>query len=182
MQIITISGKAGAGKDTLAIYLKEYIETTTDREVIVAHFADYLKYICRNFFNWNGRKDDYGRHLLQYVGTDIFRAQNENFWVDSLFNILQIIDRDKLVVIIPDARFPNEIEKAKELFPGALSIKIVRPNHISSLSNDNQKHSSETALDNYHFDLVVISKEGFDNFASKAKTVVDYLIVNFFKE
>ena len=163
MNVITISGKAGTGKDTLARELKKQIEQTNSHKVIIAHFADYLKYICRTFFDWNGYKDDEGRHLLQYVGTDIFRASDENFWVNSLFNVLKNLPQENLIVIIPDARFPNEIELTKQTFPNTLSIKVVRPDYSSALSLENQKHSSETSLDNYTFDFTFTNHEGFDN-------------------
>lgn len=72
MKIISISGKAQSGKDTTAALLKEVLETD-GYTVLIAHYADLLKYICKTFFGWNGVKDEAGRQMLQYIGTDSAR-------------------------------------------------------------------------------------------------------------
>ena len=61
MKIIAISGKAQHGKDTTAGFLKSTLEAD-GYKVQVAHYADLLKYICKQFFGWNGQKDDAGRN------------------------------------------------------------------------------------------------------------------------
>ena len=78
MKVILISGKARHGKDTLAGMMKEELERKSKR-VLIAHYADLLKFICKNFFGWNGEKDDNGRALLQRVGTDVIRKQNPDY-------------------------------------------------------------------------------------------------------
>ena len=42
--------------------------------VLVAHYGDLVKYVCKTFFGWDGEKDEKGRTLLQKVGTDAIRA------------------------------------------------------------------------------------------------------------
>lgn len=83
MKILLISGKAQHGKDTTAGMLKEQLESDGYR-VLIAHYADLLKFICRQYFDWNGEKDEAGRHTLQYVGTDIIRKEHPDYWVDFL--------------------------------------------------------------------------------------------------
>lgn len=53
--IICISGKAQNGKDTSAAIFKVELEKL-GKKVLVAHYADYLKFICTNYFMWNGKK------------------------------------------------------------------------------------------------------------------------------
>ena len=74
MKVITISGKAQNGKDTTARLLKDVLEDDGNT-VLIAHYADLLKYICKQFFGWDGNKDEQGRHTLQYVGTDVIRKE-----------------------------------------------------------------------------------------------------------
>ena len=81
MKIITISGKAKHGKDCTATLIKKQLEEKRNK-VLVTHFADLLKYICKTFFDWDGKKNKEGRSILQYVGTDIIRKQNPDYWVD----------------------------------------------------------------------------------------------------
>ena len=78
VKVICISAKAQHGKDTSAAILKEIYEANGKR-VLITHYADLLKYICKNFFGWNGEKDDYGRTLLQQVGTNIVCAKQPDF-------------------------------------------------------------------------------------------------------
>ena len=81
MKVVCISGKAQHGKDTTASMIKECLEQRGER-VMIVHYADLLKYICRTFFDWDGNKDERGRHILQYVGTDVIRKKSPNYWVD----------------------------------------------------------------------------------------------------
>ena len=69
-QIVCISGKAQHGKDTTASILREEL-IQRGYKVLVIHHADLLKFMARSMFEWDGQKDENGRHLLQYIGTDI---------------------------------------------------------------------------------------------------------------
>ena len=113
MKVICISGKAQHGKDTTAGMMKTALEGM-GHTVLIAHYGDLLKYVCRAFFGWNGEKDAYGRSLLQKVGTDIVREQRPNFWVDFIKDLLSMFPNEWDFVIIPDSRFPNEIESLKQ--------------------------------------------------------------------
>ena len=154
MKVIAISGHAQNGKDTLAGMLKEEYELRRKR-VLVTHYADLVKYVCRAFFDWDGQKDEKGRHLLQYVGTDVVRSQNPDYWVNFIIDMLKFFDGLWDYVIIPDTRFPNELSRLKEEGLDVLHLKVVRPNFISPLTPEQQKHPSETSLDNVWGDITV---------------------------
>lgn len=154
MKAICISGKARHGKDTAAHFMRDILEQKGKR-VLIAHYADLLKYICKTFFKWNGKKDEEGRTLLQYVGTDIIREQEPNYWVDFIIGILKLFDHEWDYVIIPDCRFPNEIDAMRDAGFKVTSIKIIRDNFIEDLTKEQKQHISETALDDYVFDIVI---------------------------
>ena len=145
MKVILISGKAGHGKDTLAGYMKDEIEKYK-KKVLIVHYGDLLKYICRQFFNWDGKKDENGRTLLQYVGTDVIRKRKPDYWVKFVSEMLSFFYDKWDYVLIPDVRFPNEIIGMSSFNP--YHIRIVRPG-FSTLTAEQQKHPSETALDDY---------------------------------
>lgn len=154
MKVICISGKAQAGKDFAAEQLKSQLSLDGSK-VLITHLADLLKYICKAYFDWNGEKDVEGRHLLQYVGTEVFREHDPNYWVDFIRNVLKLLPNKWNYVIIPDCRFPNEIECFKKDGFEVITVRIERPNLNSDnagMSIQNKKHSSETALDEYDFD------------------------------
>ena len=158
MKIILIAGKAHHGKDSTANMLKEKLEKQ-GKTVLIAHYGDLVKYVCKTFFGWNGEKDEQGRTLLQEVGTDKIRAKYPDFWVEFVKDILEIFNDKWDYVIIPDTRFPNEIDVMKNSFNNVTSICVVRTNFISPLTDEQRKHKSETALDNYIFDCYFVGED-----------------------
>lgn len=147
-KFICIGGKAQNGKDTSAGMLKESLEAR-GYKVLVTHYADLLKYICRNYFGWNGEKDDAGRTLLQRVGTEGVRSKKPDFWVDFVLDITELFPNEWDYIIIPDTRFPNEVDKIKERGYTTAFVKVRRQNFDSPLSAEQQNHPSEKALDDY---------------------------------
>ena len=170
MKIIAISGHAQNGKDTLAGMLKEEYELHLNR-VLVTHYADLVKYICKTFFAWDGKKDEHGRHLLQYVGTDIVRAKNPDYWVNFIIDMLKFFDGHWDYVIIPDTRFPNELNRMKEAGFEVLHLKIIRPDFESPLTPEQQQHPSETSMDDYPGDFTIMNTS-LDDLRCEVVTIV----------
>lgn len=84
------------------------------------------------------------RELLQQFGTQIIRRMDSNAWVRSLENKIKAIKNDVDLVVVTDARFPNEILAAKSW--GARVIRLTRGEGLP------QNHESEWVLDKHHFD------------------------------
>lgn len=175
MKILCISGKAQHGKDTTALMLQNILDKN-GKKTLIAHNGDLLKYICKTFFGWNGEKDDTGRTLLQYVGTDVVRKQYPDFWVDFLINIFTLFKNEWDVVIIPDCRFPNEIDKLKLSGLDTYHIRVERANFESPLSVEQQHHISETALDNTTPDILIQNDGDLDLLYNKVNTIVNNFI------
>ena len=154
MKVILISGKAQNGKDTTASILKQTLVDNGDK-VLITHYADLLKYICTNYFGWDGKKDDKGRQMLQYVGTDVIRKQNPTLWVDFVAMILKYFKGNWDYVIIPDCRFPNEITRMIEAGFDTIHLRVHRSNFESPLTQEQQNHPSETALDDFGADVYI---------------------------
>lgn len=152
MKVITISGKAGAGKDTTARLLASKFKSD-GHSVLIIHYADLLKYQAKTLFGWDGNKDKKGRSLLQRLGTDIVRKRNPNYWVDYIVDLLWTYYGQWDYVLIPDARFPNEIEAMKLEFD-CVSLKV-ESEYDSTLTEEQRNHPSETALDTYEFDYYI---------------------------
>lgn len=153
MKIICISGHAGAGKDTLASILKEKLEKQEQR-VLIIHQADLLKFLCRLLFEWDGQKDERGRSLLQYVGTDVVRRKRPDFWVNFLRDVFDLFGDNWDYALIPDCRFPNEISRLRDAGYPTIHVRVERD--VSSSLTDAQKtHPSETALDDVLPDYTV---------------------------
>ena len=172
MKVIVISGKAQHGKDTAARYLKEALESDGYR-VLITHYADLLKYICKSFFDWNGKKDEDGRSILQYVGTDIIRHKQPDYWVDFIVNILELFNDEWDYVLIPDCRFPNELYGITLPQFETTHLRVVRENFVSPLTPEQQQHESEIAMDNIKPDYCILNN---GTLSDLRKNVVDWLV------
>lgn len=174
-QFIVITGEAESGKDTVARYLAEYFEEEGER-VIITHYADLLKYTCESFFGWDGKKDMYGRSLLQRVGTEYVRDQlSKSFWIDYVWNMLDFSKDRWDTVIIADARYDNEIDvkpRAKKIDADASvkTIKVAR-NKKSSLSDEQKKHSSESGVNNIDTDYVINNNGDLHRLREEARVI-----------
>lgn len=156
MRTILISGFAQSGKDSSAFMMKELLEKQ-QKKVLIIHYADYLKLFCRNHLNWNGDKStEEGRKLLQWFGTDVVRKNYEDTWVDMVVSLLKGIKTLYDYVIIPDVRFPNEIDKMRDNFD-CVTVRVIRPDFNNGLTEEQKNHPSETALDNYPTEYELIN-------------------------
>jgi hypothetical protein len=147
--LIGLAGKASSGKDTVADYfvknygfkkisLAEPLKRIVKDVFVLDDFTVYNR-VAREqplsqWNNWSVRK------LLQFIGTELFRKNiDENVWVKSLlFRVQNDLNNN---YVVPDCRFPNEIEYLKNNFEDFLSIKTIRQgcNGQVGLSN----HESE---------------------------------------
>lgn len=173
-KFILVSGKARHGKDTAGKWIASGLETH-GKSVVIAHFADLLKYICTKFFAWDGIKDEHGRSFLQYVGTGKVRKANPNYWVEFIGNLIKMFPDEFDYVVIPDARFPNEIDHLGEMGFDTISVRVERPGFDNGLTAEQKNHASETALDDYEFDYV-IENTTMDNFLDNVVEVVNTIL------
>ena len=163
-KIILFSGKAENGKTTAATILKSILEKRGEK-VVVTRYAYYLKDLAKRYCDWDGEKDEEGRRLLQVLGTDIIRNKlnKPNFHVGRVCEDIEICQDSVNYVIIDDARFPNEIYYPKAMFGDkviSVNVKRTDPNFKSKLTDEQLKHESETALDNFDsFDILVEAKD-----------------------
>ena len=154
LKVIAISGRAQHGKDTTAMMLRDELQRK-GYSVCITHYGDLLKYICTTYFDWDGKKDEIGRGLLQNVGTEIVRTQMPDFWVDFIKNIITLFNNKWDYMIIADARFPNEISGFEEIVEQFTHIRINRQTINDKLTNNQRNHSSETALLNIKPDFYI---------------------------
>ena len=171
IKIYAISGKAQHGKDTFANILYEEL-TNQGHRVLLIHYADLLKFICKSLFNWNGQKDEKGRQILQYVGTDVVRNKRPDYWVQFVVDMIELFGDNWDYVLIPDTRFLNEIDVLKENFNNVKHIRVIRPNFESTLTDEQKKHPSETALDDYQPDIEVTNAGTIEDLKALVKEFV----------
>lgn len=168
MKVILISGKAMSGKDTVSKIIEKQLRYQGQR-VLIAHYADLVKHICKSMFGWNGEKDEKGRTLLQYVGTDVVRSVDENYWVKYMTDMLAFFGDNWDYVLIPDCRFKNEISYLKECNIDFVHVRVNRGDYQNELSEEQRNHQSEIDLDDIKPDFYV---ENNSNLIDLTKNVI----------
>lgn len=169
MKIVCISGKAQHGKDTTATYLKDIL-MEENRSVLISHYGDLVKYICKTFFNWDGLKDENGRTLLQYVGTDIVRNQDPEYWCQFVKGVADMFGMNWDYILIPDCRFPNEIDIwTEDDRYEVVHLRVERPNYKGNLTLEQQNHISETALDDVKPDVTITNDGSLEDLRVSAR-------------
>lgn len=168
MKIIALSGKAESGKNFYADLLKNYIECSFNEKVCLIAFADVLKHTAKTYFGWNGEKDEVGRSLLQKVGTELREKNNPDIWTNITCDLIKFMSSEYEWFIVTDVRFERELLTLRMRFSQVYPVRIERfvvdvdsfedncykaattiEPYINHLTEAQQKHSSETELDNY---------------------------------
>jgi len=175
-KMIVISGSAGHGKDTVAKILRSNLERR-GYSVLICHYADVLKAICREFFGWNGEKDEAGRNMLQHVGTDIIRNKSPDFWADLLTDIILMLDQWDFV-IVPDCRFPNEITRPREKGVDTYHLHVSRPSYNSKLTSAQFNHISENAIIDVKPEYTIFNDGNLEELEAKVNVFMEEYLNN----
>ena len=125
-KIIILSGKARSGKDTSMQIIKKKYESL-GKKVICLFYASYIKEYAKRISDWDGNDETKPRTLLQVLGTDIIRNTIDNkFFINRTIEDIKVYSKFFDVIIIGDARFPEEIEDIKKVFSNVVSVHITR--------------------------------------------------------
>lgn len=156
-KIYLLSGKARHGKDTAAGFLKKFYEDD-GKKVIFSRAGKYIKFYAMEMTDWDGTEETKPRELLQKLGTDVIREKLDKaeMFIQRQLDDIEIYSYFYDAIIVPDIRLPREIESVKEKFDNVVVIKINRINFETELTGKEQKHKTETAMDNFNdYDYVV---------------------------
>ena len=167
--IIGLSGYAQSGKDTVAglmIGLHGYERVA---------FADKIKELLFNMdpdlpgglslvltvedYGWDKTKQIREvRRLLQTLGVGARKVFGEDFWVQQALSGIHGSDK----IVVTDVRFPNEAQFINDL--GGQVWRVQRPG-VEAVN----AHPSESALDEYIFDEVILNDFSLDSLKIKVK-------------
>jgi hypothetical protein len=162
---------ADALKDEVSQWLSGWaascsVPTSVDGVPLPQHIRDSLDFVNASYANANVRwlpddEKEKFRLLLQWWGTELRRSKSETYWIEK---VIENIEEKKAAiskhgvslapdfVCVTDCRFPNEVTMLKDHFgDSARSVRITRLN----IQQDNDQHPSETALDEFKFDLYI---------------------------
>ncbi len=179
MYKISISGKAGTGKDTLSkIIVKELKKSNRqlhNRYVSSEYiaFADPIKEMVRCMFPELPRKFLYGssrfrnevipgafkdgdpltvRQILLDLGTAVGRSYKETVWLDNFDHVFKTLSYKKIVVVT-DVRFRNEFEHLQQ--KNFYQIRLYRNDDGQQPIINHISESSQNTINDSEFDYVI---------------------------
>lgn len=174
MKVILISGKARSGKDTVGSFIKGALKSNYPSKTVgIIHYADELKYILKQYYDWDGKKNKEGRELLQETG-DKIRRSIPDYFTKHVIQQAKTVNPDFL--IIPDVRYLNEINIW--VYSGYIPLLIRVENMRNSYLTMKQKsHSSECELDKYNFDYYIQNDSSLQELKFKCEEVVKQCLI-----
>ena len=142
-------------------------------------YAEAIKNYAKKIVGWDGSEETKPRTFLQQLGTEIIRNKiDENFFIKRMIDDIKIYSHFYDIITISDARFINELEEPKKYYKNVIVINIINPN-LSSLTNEQLKHSSENALNDYqNYDYIIINDSTLENLKEKVFEILDGIKVD----
>lgn len=164
LKIIGLSGYAQSGKDTVgkmlveqgyerlafADTLKIMLLELNPIALVVKSGGSVVRWRVQDVVQANGweqaKKIGDVRELLQRLGMSGRRLIGDDVWVKAVFDLVDDLSR----FVITDVRFPDEAQAIKDA--GGQVWRIERPD-----TEPVNRHESETALDDWAFDLTIVN-------------------------
>lgn len=159
--IFGLTGRAGAGKDSVADILEEYgivrVKLATPLYEMVSAMTgmpvEHLMDRCMKEQPIPGIGKS-PRQLLQSIGTDWGRAfVGDDVWIKSLDARTRGLRYNGLSIVITDIRFDNEAQWVRE--QGGAVWEVVRPHHDTGCVGEAVHHASEAGIDPLLVDRVI---------------------------
>lgn len=158
MKIFVIGGKSGSGKGEVAKMIKEYYIYKL-QDCVITEFSKYLKNFAVELTDWDGVSANKPRDFLQEFGNKI-RKYDKHFFTSRMIEDIAIYENVCDIVIISDARMPEEFDELKANFDDVTSILVENQFALSKLTIPQQAHITETALENYNnFDYIIANDD-----------------------
>lgn len=148
--IILIAGKARSGKNTICEWIKQSF-LNDGKKVVVSPYTKYLKRYIEEITGMSMDDENKPRDLLQQLSSKLIKKElnNSNFFIKRQLEDINFYCYFMDVIIIPDVRFPEEIEEIRKHFSNVIAIGVERLDYISTLTKEQQKDITEISLDNY---------------------------------
>ena len=173
-KIFLISGKARSGKGEISNIIENYYK---EKKCITISFAYYLKDYVKRITNWDGSESTKPREMLQQLGIELIKNQiDDKLLINRILQDIEVFSYFYDIIIISDARLIDEIESIKEKYKDSILIRVIRE-ESNDLTIEQQKHITETALDNYNNFDYIVSNDSYNNLINQVEDIlrsVDY--------
>ena len=172
MKIFVVGGKSGSGKGEVAKMIEEFYIYKL-KKCAVTEFSKYLKLFAKELTDWDGVSQKKPRDFLQQFGSKI-REYDKYFFTKRMIEDVNIYELAGIeVLIIADARMPEEIEELKENYDEVYSIYVVNQFAQSKLTIEQQAHITENALENYNEFDWTIANDNLEQLKNKVFKILE---------
>jgi archaellum component FlaC len=163
IRIIAFTGKRGNGKSTASNKVREVLEgqnltvvrinfkdglVSTMREKLRGTLDETAKMYNMTVSQLFDDKPPIMRKLMQEIGTEVYRAIDNDYWVNQ-WKIMVEGMKDNVVVIVDDVRFQNEFDAVKSL--GGTVTRVVATNKEKVVD----EHQSEKEQENFATNITI---------------------------
>lgn len=173
-KIYILAGKARAGKDTSANYIKDFCEKN-NKKYLCLQYSSYLKDYAKKITDWDGNDATKPRQLLIDLGTDLIRGKIDRYmFVNRMIEDLRIMSYFFDVIVISDARLVEELDIPREKLANVKVINVIRPNFENNLTETQKASLTESGLDNYNnYDYKIINDGNLDDLKIKVMKMLE---------
>ena len=167
--IIGLTGLARCGKDTFCNYARQYLKSKNYESQRLA-FADELKKDLDAFlieklnisaFTEVTSEKEIIRPMLTTWGTEIMRKKDDLHWVKKVEEVIVKNQKNNVVSVVTDIRFPNEINYIHKLGGQVVHLTMVGNKPANEYEREYDPQLKELA------DCFVVWKKYGDNALKK---------------
>ena len=172
--IFCICGKAGSGKTFVGKYIhKKYSQKKY--KVIISPYTKYLKQYIKEITGKSVTEKNKPRRLLQQLSSELIKGElgYKDIFINRQLEDISIYKYFFDIIIIPDVRFPKEIEVLKEHYNNVITIEVKRSNYDNGLTNIEKNDTTETSLDNYQKFDYILDNQGNTNLQNDVLNIID---------
>lgn len=170
IKLIGITGKARAGKDTLA---QCFVGMGYEQVAFAKGVKDVTAYLAGEaveLFYQDDTKEAHchtlgmtRRRAMQNVGNAMREAIGDHVWVEPLLMAWRVAGMP--ATIVSDVRYPNEAQAIRDA--GGIVIQVLRPS-IEGLSGDAAAHISEAGIPPKLINYTLLNNGTLDDLAKAA--------------
>lgn len=176
MQVILISGKSNSGKGTVAQIIEESIKSK-NKHVIRCSLSTYIREITKKDFFWDGIDTLESRKFMAEVyriGTELYPYHMaRRVWERD---ILPYANEDSIAIVesfrekVNYDYFETLLDEGK--IDDIITVRVVRPNFNVIQNEEMESHVSESDLDDFEFDYIVVNDTTIEKLKDRIENTI----------